>query len=264
MLTTAVSSGMQGFPPALVVAPANDEIIGDRSATIAAPGRSALGRLQPAQSAYPGATIAFYSADQEIIGEGDKAESYFKVVEGLFRAVKFTRDGRRQVFAFFGPGDMFGLDVDATHEATIEAVKPGALAIFSRSRIASATQTDAGLAMTLFRGAAEALRRAVDHMTMIGRSSAVERVAWFLVDATTRFGREFDGVAHCTLAMSRRDIADYLGLTIETISRALAVLKQSGVIALRSSREIEIRKLDLLRRLAAADRDDDAVNRLLA
>ena len=111
--------------------------------------------------------------------------------------------------------------------------------------------------------AADALRRAIAHMTVIGRSSAVERVAWFLIDAASRFGNRSKGALQCTLEMSRRDIADYLGLTIETISRTLTLLKQSDIIQLRTSRLVEIRKPDLLRKLAAADRDDAAIRRLL-
>ncbi|WP_342364000.1 helix-turn-helix domain-containing protein [Terrarubrum flagellatum] len=211
-----------------------------------------------------GATIATYQADQEVIGEGELAKNYYQVIDGLFRSVKFTRDGRRQVLAFYGPGDMFGLAPGATHEITVEAVKVGKLAIYGRGGVGAAGLSDARLAMALFKGAAEALARTTDHMTMIGRSSAVERFAWFLVDAAERFGEHRNGVIQCLLAMSRRDIADYLGLTIETISRVLANLKQAGIVALRTAREIEIRKPDLLRRLAAADRDDGVVASLLA
>ena len=101
-------------------------------------------------------------------------------MRGLFRAVKFTRDGRRQVFAFYMPGDICGLEPDATHKLTIEAVDSAAMAILPRRACRIRMNDDPRLNAALFDGATRALTLSIDHMMMIGRSSAEERLAWFL------------------------------------------------------------------------------------
>jgi CRP/FNR family transcriptional regulator, nitrogen fixation regulation protein len=216
-------------------------------------------RWRDAQLAHPTATIASCEADHEVIGEGDPAANYYKVVEGVFRAVKFTPDGRRQIFAFYYAGDMFGLETNPYHAATVEAVTDGLVAMFSRESMRQALPANPALAAELFKGAAQALCDATEHMMMIGRSTAEERVAWFLCKAARHANAGDRRMATCLLAMSRRDMADYLGLTIETISRALGTFKQRGIIALRTARDVEIRRPDWLARIAAADRDNPII-----
>lgn len=217
-------------------------------------------RWRDAQLQNPTAMISGFEADQEVIGEGEPVASYFKVVEGVFRAVKFTPDGRRQVFAFYYPGDMFGLENDTRHVATVEAVTDGVVACFGRDMTRRALPKDPDLALALFQGATRALDHATEHMMMVGRSSAEERVAWFLCRMAELAGGTKPPLT-CHLAMNRRDMADYLGLTIETISRALTSFRQRGIIHLVTARDVEIRKPDLLARLAAADRDDPVSQR---
>lgn len=201
-------------------------------------------------------TVSF-EAGQEVVGEGDPTESFFLVVSGLFRAVKFTRDGRRQVFAFYMPGDLSGLEPDETHKLTVEAVEDGAMAVLPRRTCLLLMNDDPKLNAALFQGATRALTLSVDHMMMIGRSSAEERLAWFLKMISERTGSRRSDVFD--LAMQRQDIADYLGLTIETVSRTFTLFRDRGLISLPRKRRVEVLRRDALDRLAAADRDAVAI-----
>ncbi len=197
--------------------------------------------------------IAPFEPGQEVVGEGDPTASFLLVIGGLFRAVKFTRDGRRQVFAFYMPGDLCGLEPDETHKLTIEAVDDAAMAILPRHACRLHMDDDPKLNAALFEGPTRALTLSVDHMMMIARSSAEERLAWFLIMLARRSGSR--GADAFDLAMQRQDIADYLGLTIETVSRTFTLFRDRGLISLPRKRRVEILRRDALERLAAADRD---------
>ena len=202
---------------------------------------------------YSEAVIVSYAPGQEVVGEGDPTDNYFLVVRGVFRAVKVTRDGRRQIFAFYMPGEMCGLEPDDSHGLTIEAVNAGTVAALSRQVCRARMIRDPQFNNAVFDNVTRALARAVDHMTMVGRSSAEERLAWFLWMLSSRSrGRRAPSVE---LAMQRQDIADYLGLTIETVSRTFTHLKAQGLVALPTTRRVDILRPDLLERLASADRD---------
>jgi CRP/FNR family transcriptional regulator, nitrogen fixation regulation protein len=197
--------------------------------------------------------IVPFEAGQEVVGEGDPTESYYLVMRGMFRAVKFTRDGRRQVFAFYMPGDICGLEPDAAHKLTIEAVDAAAMAILSRHACRVRMNDDPCLNAALFDAATRALTLSIDHMMMIGRSSAEERLAWFLIMLSARSADT--NALVLDLAMQRQDIADYLGLTIETVSRTFTLFRDRGFLKLPRKRRVEIERFDALARLAAADRD---------
>lgn len=202
---------------------------------------------------YNEAVIVSYAPGQEVVGEGDPTENYFLVLRGVFRAVKVTRDGRRQIFAFYMPGDLCGLEPDDAHGLTIEAVNAGTIAGVSRQTCRARINRDPQFNNSVFDNVTRALAHAVDHMTMVGRSSAEERLAWFLWMLSSRGqGRH---AASVELAMQRQDIADYLGLTIETVSRTFTHLKAQGLIALPTTRRVEVLRPEQLERLASADRD---------
>ena len=208
-----------------------------------------------ARFAHSEASVAHFGAGEEVAGEGDPAESYFMVVKGVFRSVKVTRDGRRQIFAFYMPGDMCGLEPGPTYDLTIEAVNAGSIAVLSRCACRARMSRDTQFNSAVFEAATRALALSIDHMTMVGRSSAEERLAWFLKMLRERSavaGREPPTVE---LVMQRQDIADYLGLTIETVSRTFTHMKERGYIALPTTRRVEILNPKALERLAAADRD---------
>jgi CRP-like cAMP-binding protein len=215
-----------------------------------------IGELFAASFPHFEALTVSFEAGQEVAGEGDPTENYFLVMRGMFRAVKFTRDGRRQVFAFYMPGDICGLEPDEVHKLTIEAVDSALMAVLPRHACRVRMNDDPRLNAALFDGATRALTLSIDHMMMIGRSSAEERLAWFLTMMLAR------GCAECPnvldLAMQRQDIADYLGLTIETVSRTFTLFRDRGFLKLPRKRRVEIVRPDALARLAAADRDAGA------
>ncbi len=197
--------------------------------------------------------IVPFEAGQEVVGEGDPTESYYLVMRGMFRAVKYTRDGRRQVFAFYMHGDICGLEPETVHKLTIEAVDCAAMAVLPRNACRLRMNDDPRLNGALFEGATRALTLSIDHMMMIGRSSAEERLAWFLGMLLAR--SDHADAPALDLAMQRQDIADYLGLTIETVSRTFTLFRDRGFLRLPRKRRVEIVRPDALARLAAADRD---------
>src|SRR5208337_5535161 len=146
------------------------------------PARTRVGIGEMLSAAFPhfDALIVPFEAGQEVAGEGDPTENFFLVMRGLFRGVKFTRDGRRQVFAFYMPGDLCGLEPEGSHKLTIEAVDCAAMAILPRNACRLRMNDDPAFNSALFEGATRALALTIDHMMMIARSSADERLAWFL------------------------------------------------------------------------------------
>ena len=149
-------------------------------------------------------TIVSYLPGQEVVGAGDPTNNFFLVMNGHFRAEKFTADGRRQVFAFHMAGDLCGLEPDGIHKLTIEAQDQASMAIVPRSLCRLRMNDHPEISAALFDGATRALTLAIDHTIMIGCGSAEERIAWFL---TTLSARSAGGAARLiNLPMHRRDI----------------------------------------------------------
>jgi CRP/FNR family transcriptional regulator, nitrogen fixation regulation protein len=215
-------------------------------------GAPRVGQLLAARFPHFESLVVPFEGGQEVVGEGDPTENFYLVMRGMFRAVKFTPDGRRQVFAFYMPGDICGLEPEDSHKLTIEAVDAAAMAILPRPACRIRMNDDPRLNAALFDGATRALTLAIDHMMMIGRSSAEERLAWFL---TMLSARSTPNARVLDLAMQRQDIADYLGLTIETVSRTFTLFRDRGFLKLPRKRRVEILRPAALARLAAADRD---------
>ena len=214
---------------------------------------SAISDLFVASIPHFDGTVVACVPGQQVVGEGDPTENFFLVMDGLFRAEKFTADGRRQVFAFHMAGDLCGLEPDGTHKATIEAQDHASMAILPRRLCRLRMNDHPEISAALFDGATRALSLAFDHTMMIGCGSAEERLAWFL---TTLAARSGGGSARAVdLVMHRQDIADHLGLTIETVSRTFTRFKYLGLINLSAIRRVHILRPDALARLGAADRD---------
>ena len=173
-----------------------------------------------------------YGRDQQIYGEGESADFVYKVVSGAVRAVRGLADGRRQMETFYLPGDVFGVEPGATRRASAEALAGTTLIVARRSALAG----DPDQAATLWRHALRELQRSQDHVLTLGRRSASERLARFLLDLADRM----DIPVELDLPMSRQDIADYLGLTIETVSRTMTQLQGQGLIALSGCRRVRL------------------------
>ncbi len=184
-----------------------------------------------------------YDREEEIYGEGEDAEFVYKVVRGAVRTHKVLNDGRRQITGFHLPGDLFGLEQGERHRHTAEALSDTQVLIFKRRGIERAATRSAEVACQLWALAASGLRYAQDHMLLLGRRSAVERVATFLMEVDERLG----GTGTFALPMTRRDIADHLGLTIETVSRTFSQLEEDGALLRAGGRQVSLRRARLRR-----------------
>ena len=184
------------------------------------------------------------SRNAEIYGENEPAEYLYKVVSGAVRTYKVLNDGRRQIGSFYLPGDIFGLEVGDEHSFSAEAVVDCRVLVIKRSALVSLAGRDTEVARQLWTMAAAELQRAQDHIMLLIKT-AQERVAGFLMEMSARNS----GASEVELPMSRQDIADYLGLTIETVSRTLTQLENSGAIAVPTSRRIVLRSRGALNRL---------------
>jgi CRP/FNR family nitrogen fixation transcriptional regulator len=186
-----------------------------------------------------GVTISL-GRDQEVFGEGEPANHVYKVVHGAVRGFRVLSDGRRQICDFYFPGDVFGVEPRDEYRYTAEALTGTVLVVARRGVLGenSGEDGDTGAARRLWALAMSELRRSQDHAVTLGRRSASERVACFLMDMAQRLKAD----ETIELPMSRQDIADYLGLTIETVSRTLTQLQISGAISLTSCRSVRLRK----------------------
>ena len=186
---------------------------------------------------------------EELFAEGDPADYFYKVVSGTIRTCKLLSDGRRQIAAFHLPGDVFGLEAGAEHRFTAEALGDATLVAFRRSRLAELTAADPTFANQVLASMMTCLGRAQDHMLLLGRKTAQEKIATFLLDMARRISSDDE---HLELPMQRSDIADHLGLTIETVSRTLTQFARQGLIRLQAgSRSVDLCNLAALRKLDA-------------
>lgn len=179
--------------------------------------------------------VSFFPAGAEIYAQGEKAGAFYQVEFGAVRIYRLLADGRRQISAFHLAGETFGFEADSTHHFFAEAINATGVRVL---RLAAG----ADMSRQLLPLALKSLTRAQEHLLVLGRQNAIERVAAFLVDMAERQG----GLRQVELPMSRMDIGDYLGLTIETVSRVFTRLKDKGVIRLLNLRSIEIVKQDAL------------------
>jgi CRP/FNR family nitrogen fixation transcriptional regulator len=187
-----------------------------------------------------------FCRNAEIYGENEPADYLYKVVSGAVRTYKVLNDGRRQIGAFYLPGDIFGLEVGDEHTFSAEAVVDSKVLVIKRSTLVALAGRDTAVARQLWTMAAGELRRAQDHILLLIKT-AQERVAGFLMEMSARNA----GASEVDLPMSRQDIADYLGLTIETVSRTLTQLENAGAIAVPTSRRIVLRSRGALSRMNA-------------
>jgi CRP/FNR family transcriptional regulator len=169
---------------------------------------------------------------QAICREGDAATHCFRVVSGTVRLLKLTDDGRRQIAAFLGEGDLFGWNDGSAHRHTAEAVTHVVVARFERAKVEDAMTAYPALARRLLGAMAAQLAAAQEHLLLLGRKTAGERIASFFgaLAARAKARTGADGIV--MLPMTRIDIADYLGLTVETVSRMITWLKTERVITL--------------------------------
>jgi CRP/FNR family nitrogen fixation transcriptional regulator len=193
------------------------------------------------------ATEFSYSKEEEIYGEGEPSEYVYQVIRGAVRTYKLLNDGRRQIGAFYLPGDIFGLQSGPAHRLTAEAVSDTTVRLVKRQSLEQAAGITVQVAQSLWAMTAGELRHAEDHMLLLGRKNAMERVASFLLEMDRRLAK----TGMMALPMCRRDIGDYLGLTLETVSRALSQLHNEGVLGFSGARQIVLRNRQRLHTMDA-------------
>lgn len=177
-----------------------------------------------------------FGRNEEVYGEDEPAEFLYQIVTGAVRTYRMLDDGRRQVVAFYVPGDIFGVEAGQVHLTSAEAISDSQVLVVKRASVMARAEHQRELSRQLWTMTVRELQRVQQHSLAL-IESAEERVAGFLLEMA---GRCASGAA-IELPMSRQDIADYLGLTIETVSRTFTQFVQSGVIALETSRRIQLR-----------------------
>jgi len=185
-----------------------------------------------------------FGRNAEIFGEGEDAEYVYKVVSGSVRTYRVLNDGRRQINAFYLPGDIFGLEAGEEHTCSAEAIGQSNILVFRRSSVLRSAERDIHIARQLWSVTATELKRAQGHVLLLIKT-AQERLAAFLLEMAERLQAQ----TVFELPMSRQDIADYLGLTIETVSRTLTQFSENSTIQLVASRRIMLRNPVALGRL---------------
>ena len=183
---------------------------------------------------------------QSLFFEGDDADCYYEIVSGTVRCCRLTHDGRRQIHRFAGPGEMLGLGCTGTYGYSAEAVTRVVACRHRLSDLDAAMAADGVLRRRVVQALRVELSATSTQMMRLGRMSASERLASFLLAFAAK-----DGDGCIELPMTRGDIADYLGLTIETVSRKLGELHGLGLIRLETPSRIRV--VDLARIEAIAD-----------
>jgi CRP/FNR family nitrogen fixation transcriptional regulator len=183
-----------------------------------------------------------FARNAQIYREKEPAQHLYKVTSGTVRTCKVLVDGRRHIGAFYLPGDMFGLEPGDSHTASAEAVVDAEVLVIKRSMAITFRYWDDEVTCLMRRE----LQQTQEHLLLLIKT-APERVATFLLEMAARI-RSGDEIE---LPMSRRDVADHLGLTIETVSRTLTQLENQSVIALPTAKRIVLRNRAVLKRLIA-------------
>jgi CRP/FNR family nitrogen fixation transcriptional regulator len=189
-------------------------------------------------------TVLSFSRNREIFAQDEPASNLYKVISGAVRTCRHFDDGRRQVGTFYVAGEMFGLELDARHVFSAEAITSSKVLVLKRSAVTALAERQDGLASQLWAMTARELRAAQDHVLLLMKT-APERVASLLLALAERTGKD----RFIDLPMPRRDIADHLGLTIETVSRTLSDLKKVGAIELPRAHRIVFRDRTALEKL---------------
>jgi len=189
---------------------------------------------------------------QEICGQGEAAEYWYRVTSGTARRCVAHPDGRRQIVELLLPGDFFGFTTLNEYDSTVEAVAEDTIvASYPRRRVEMLAEVDPQLSREIRQVMFEALSRLQAQLMILGRITATEKVGSFLLTMAERLSDQ--SLDRVDLPISRYDIADYLGLSVETVCRSLTSLKKRGLIALSGPRSVRIIDRDALEEGGACD-----------
>jgi CRP/FNR family nitrogen fixation transcriptional regulator len=181
--------------------------------------------------------VAHFEKHAEVYWEDGPADHVYQVVSGAVRNYKLLSDGRCQITAFFLPGDVFGYDGEDKRQTSADAIIETSVRTVKRRLLEAAATNDIAVSRYLLDLATDNLKHARDQIVLLGRKTAAERVAAFLLEMDGRI----TGAEMLPLPMCRRDIGDYLGLTLETVSRALSQLHSAGLVEFSGARHITLR-----------------------
>jgi CRP/FNR family transcriptional regulator, anaerobic regulatory protein len=198
-------------------------------------------------------TLQKAAAGETLFSEGDEADGIYEVVSGMLRLYKLLPDGRRQITGFLSAGQVLGLAPEGTHVYSAEAITAITVCRYPRVGFDRLIDEVPGLARRLLAATSHELRAAQDQMLLLGRKAAAEKVASFLL----LMAEQQDSEVEISVPMARSDIADYLGLTTETVSRTFTKLKLEGLIALPTPNHVEIRDRDQLEGFASGQCDSE-------
>jgi CRP/FNR family transcriptional regulator len=190
---------------------------------------AALDKAELRELAHAGRHVHF-AACETVFAQEEMTTSIYNLLEGIMRLYKLLPDGRRQIVGFALPGDLLGMAASARHNFSADAIGAVELCQFPKSAFARFIEDRPHLLQRINELAIRELSQAQDHMVLLGRRSAEEKVAIFLIGWRDRLVRVSGPSQTVPLPMSRQDIADYLGLTIETVSRTFTKLERDGVI----------------------------------
>jgi CRP/FNR family nitrogen fixation transcriptional regulator len=202
-----------------------------------------LRRPLPASGLDTRAIIKRFGRGEPIYSAGDPVDRWYRVVGGMARNCRQFADGRRRIVDFLLPGDFFGFSAQSMHNFDAETVVEGTtVACYQRRSVEALAESDTTTARQLRTAAMESLSRIQSRILILGRVTSVAKVKAFLMEMNQRSCKGADVAV--ILQMSRYDIADYLGLSVETVSRAISELRRRGVISMASKREVYIVKHD--------------------
>lgn len=194
-------------------------------------------------------TLRFEPHDT-LFREGDEGVAVYSVVSGALKVYKLMPDGRRQITGFFFRGDMFGFCLDGTYAYTAEAITPVGVCRLPMVRLSELAETAPEVQHRIMTRMTAKLAQFHDHVLLLGRKTARERVASFLLTLSDRARRRGDPASPLALPMGRSDIADHIGLTVETVSRAMTWFKRQGLIDLPCPSQVAVRDARALRAIA--------------
>jgi CRP/FNR family transcriptional regulator len=202
------------------------------------------------------ASLRRVEAKEFLFAEGDPTTHLFRVETGAISLYKVLADGRRQVVGFAYPGDLIGLGAQGEHVMNAQAIKPTRLRCLPVATLHQSAAKDPTLGFKLYEALARELAATRDLLLTTGQRSATERVVGFLLALSRRNVRNGQDPAVFELPMTRTDIGDFLGLTIETVSRTFTKLKTLGLIELPQSNRVKLVDIDALESLAEGEDQD--------
>jgi CRP/FNR family transcriptional regulator len=187
---------------------------------------------------------------QIIFQEGDNSAYHYIVIRGMVKTYRLLNDGRRLIIGFSGAGDIVGMACKGVYSCSADSVSSVTLSRISCTKFASMMAEDPAISRRMLDLAYSSLQAAHDTMVLLGRKNAIEKIAYFLLGYAAKAMPEENGEIEIELPMTRADIADYLGLTTETVSRTMSKLKSRKIIISEGPRVIKLKNIDELRQIA--------------